>query len=183
MTPPAAPKVVVLVDGSNVAHRLDADGGADIDDRKRDLVDLVCSWASGEHAVTMTFDGAGPYGAGTRRVTPHVEVVGTGERDADSVLERRARTLRRAGRPVWLVTDDVALRRVAGAGADRISSAEEFVQLLRSSAPSARDVDQGPGHRPAAAGLGPVPRATRITDGLAPDVRARLDRLRRGLDS
>jgi predicted RNA-binding protein with PIN domain len=178
MTARPVPTVVVLVDGSNVAHRLQADSGIDIDDRKRDLVDLVCNWASSEHAVTITFDGAGPYGAGTRRVTPHVEVVGTGERDADSVLERRSRKLRRAGCSIWLVTDDVALRRVAGAGADRISSADDFLLLLRTGAPTPRDAERS--HGPAAAGPGPVPRATRMTDGMAPDVRAALERIRRG---
>jgi predicted RNA-binding protein with PIN domain len=166
---------VVLVDGSNLAHRIANDTATSVEDRRRELVDRICSWGAGlGHEVVVTFDGQGPYGAGSRQVTPEVEIFGTGPKDADGVLERRARAVRRAGRAVWLVTDDVALRRVAGAGADRITAGTEFLELLTLDARQQRDSST---ERPPAAA---PPRDTRLADGVDAETWNRLERLRRG---
>ncbi|MBC7460666.1 MAG: NYN domain-containing protein [Thermoleophilia bacterium] len=171
----SAGRLVVLVDGSNVTHRVARATSIDIADSQRLFVDQVCSWGAAlGHDVIITFDGAGPYGAGDRQVTPEVAVVGTGARDADGVLEHRSRGLRKAGRRVWLVTDDVALRRVAGAGADRITSGSDFLELLQL---DERQNRQAATERPVSAA---PPRDTRVTDGLDPATWAKLERLRRG---
>ncbi|MCW2973425.1 MAG: YacP-like domain [Thermoleophilia bacterium] len=168
-------RLVVLVDGSNVTHRVARAAAIDVADSQRMFVDQVCSWGAGlGNDVVITFDGAGPYGAGDRQVTPEVVVVGTGDSDADSILEQRSRSLRKAGRRVWLVTDDVALRRVAGAGADRITAGVDFLELLQL---DERQNRQAATERPASAA---PPRDTRVTDGLDAATWAKLERLRRG---
>ena len=163
-------RVVVLVDGSNVArcgawlrgHR----GVADPDLRRR-LVDRITSWASShDHDVVVAFDGAGPWRPGSIRVTPRVEVVGSGPAEGDDLLEQRAAELRRTRRPHWVVTSDGAVRHVAGAGADRTIASDDFVAELDVAAPIERAPVQ----------LQP----SRLVDTLDDDVRAKLERLRRG---
>ncbi|MCW2949257.1 MAG: hypothetical protein JWN41_270, partial [Thermoleophilia bacterium] len=137
---------------------------------QRRLIDAVCSWgAAHDSNIVVTFDGAGPYGTGEHRVTPNVVVLGTGASDADDLLEQRSRQLQRAGLAVWLVTDDVALRRVAGAGAERVTSSAEFLAL----------VARAPAHELVHLDEGGTPH-TRVGDRIDASTRARLERLRRG---
>jgi predicted RNA-binding protein with PIN domain len=170
-------RVVVLVDGSNVART----GGwrrfartADDHELRRRLVDAICSWAGREdHEVVIAFDGAGPWHAGTVRASVQVEVEGTGATSGDAVLERRARALRDAGAVHWIVSSDRAVAAVAGAGADRVLDSEDFVALLGDPSRDAptRDEDRAAPNGPA---------GSSIADALGADARARLERLRRG---
>lgn len=167
---------LVLVDGSNVARctAWRARMGAAADDvlLRRRLVDAIVSWAGRlGHEACITFDGAGPWRAGSTTVAPGVEVVGSGGREGDEVVEQRARQAGRAGRSVWVVTSDVPLQRVAGAHADRTIAADAFVAEL--------DVAQDPS--------GDEPRSAQdaspgspLAGALSPEVRARLEQLRRG---
>jgi predicted RNA-binding protein with PIN domain len=171
---------LVLVDGSNVA-RCDPWRGAnpEADDpmlRTR-LVDAIGSWAGANgHEVLVTFDGAGPWRPGSVQVTDRVEVLGTGRTEGDDVLASRAVQATRAGEAYWLVTSDHELRLLAGGGAERIVRADEFV-LLELDAD--RSVVDG-----AASGVADAPAQTRLADTIADDdVRAKLERMRRGLDA
>lgn len=164
---------LVLVDGSNVARcgawRARNDDADDVTLRRR-LVDAISSWAAREaHATFITFDGAGPWRPGSVAISDAVEVFGTGGVEGDDVLARRAIEAVRARESYWLVTSDRALGLLAGGGADRSVSADEFVELL---APAART--------PYAPGEPPSP--TRLRDTMTDDVRSRLERMRRGLD-
>jgi predicted RNA-binding protein with PIN domain len=178
MTPAAAAsqRVVVLVDGSNVARTREwgaiADTREDHDLRRR-LVDAICSWAgSQDHDVVVAFDGAGPWAPGVVRASPRVEVEGTGAASGDAVLERRAQQLRLGHRAHWIVTSDNALRQVAGAGADRQLDSAAFVGLLAD--PRLDEPEPG------AAAPVESPARSQLGDTLSDDVRARLERMRRG---
>lgn len=166
---------LVLVDGSNVArcrawrqvHR-DAD---DIALRRR-LVDAISSWAArSDHHAFVTFDGAGPWRPGSVRVSDAVEVFGTGGVEGDDVIARRAVAAVRTKTPYWLVTSDRELSMLAGGGADRTVRADAFVE-----------VELGPGP----SGSGPssvtvdLPAGTQLAQTLDDEVRAKLERLRRG---
>ncbi len=169
-----ATRVVVLIDGSNVAHS-DAWRAAskveDLAERNRRLVDAVCGWAAGEgYAVTLVFDGTGPYQRGARQVTAQVEVVGSGDEDGDATLERRAAEQRRLGVTHGLASRDRVVRQVAGAGAARMLSAEELVAAL------ARPGADGD---PAATAFS-RPDPTRLMETIDAEVRAQLEQLRRG---
>lgn len=165
--------ILVLVDGSNVARCAEwrvAAGTQDDMALRRGLVDAVCSWAPGAEArVDIVFDGAGPWRAGKVSASPEVRVIGSGRAEGDDVLERRAANAHRARERYWLVTSDRALQEVAGARAERILDADAFVAGLGAPA-----VDRS---QAAVAGSQP---GTRLSETLDADVRARLERLRRG---
>lgn len=161
-----------LVDGSNVARSAGWREVADHDDERRGrLVDAVVAWAGRERVrVVLAFDGAGPIREGSATASPDVEVVGSGRREGDDLLRRRATKLRRDGVPLVVVTGDHALRNSIARSDREACAVELFVAgLLTREAPR-----PAPAARP--------PRDTQLRDGLDPDVRARLEQLRRGLD-
>lgn len=166
---------LVIVDGSNVA-RCDgwrARAGAEDDhDLRRRLVDALCTWAPlAGVQVHVVFDGAGPWRAGKVRATEDVMVIGSGRADGDDVVERRAANAHRDGQAYWIATSDRELQQVAGGGADRVLSAEDLVAEL-----AAVPNDAPESHSEAG------PAGSTIGADLDDDVRARLERLRRGLD-
>jgi predicted RNA-binding protein with PIN domain len=171
----------VLVDGSNVARcaawlRQVGDAARDDATLRRRLVDATCSWAAAHgHDVHVAFDGAGPWRPGVVRITPQVEVIGSGAREGDDVLERLAADLRRRGVAHWLVTNDGALRQVAGIGADRVIRSDDFVLELAASPDPATNA----AHDSASVTFEPPP-GTALSEALDPEVRARLERIRRG---
>lgn len=171
--------VLVLVDGSNVARsaawRDRNPGQVAVEELRRRLVDQACSWTAQAGVETVVaFDGAGPWRAGSVAVTPRLQVVGSGRREGDDLLERMAARARAAGRAHWIVSSDRALREVAGVGADRVLTSDEFVRELQlgaaSSAPGAGERGPAPAHDA----------ATRLADALDEGVRERLERIRRG---
>ncbi|MCW2921152.1 MAG: hypothetical protein JWL76_1026 [Thermoleophilia bacterium] len=185
---------LVLVDGSNVARcsawraqLADANRARDrttgsaadiptpIDDielRQR-LVDALCSWASVAGVeVQVVFDGAGPWRAGKVRATADVVVIGSGRAEGDDVLERRAANAHRDGRTYWVVTTDRALQQVAGARAQRVVDADDFVRELDLATPSSND----------AIASSAEPIASQVRHDLDEDTLAKLERLRRGLE-
>lgn len=174
----APTRTLVLIDGSNVSRcaawvaQLEPDERGDLAHVRRRLVDAVASWAGREGVdVLLAFDGAGPWRPGRTRVAPGVEVEGSGGgQSGDDLLEGIASDARRAGRAHWLVTNDRALRDVAGSGALLVLGADEFVEVrvARATEPHADDHVAPPGP---AGGIGSL---------LDPDVAARLERLRRG---
>ncbi len=182
MTAPAGTRsgavpVLVLVDGSNVARcgawRTRHADGDDIELRQR-LVDALCSWAPVAGVeVHVVFDGAGPWRAGKIRATESVIVIGSGRAEGDDVLERRASNAHRDGRTYWVATSDRALQQVAGARADRVIDADDLVhELVQARASETPSIDEP--RRPATSQLGA---------DLDDDTRAKLERLRRGLDA
>lgn len=186
MTGPPS-RTLVLVDGTNIAHALAwtgsaaprAGGGrrAAVEDAARRLVDASVGWAArADVDVLVTFDGAGPFGAGELRCSPSAVVVGTGSRDADSVLEDHASATCRSGGRWWLVTSDRALREVAGAGADRVLGARAWLREigLDGEGPSAPPEELRGTDAPGTAG------SSSVRASLDDEVRARLERLRRG---
>lgn len=176
-------RVVVLVDGSNVARcsawRAACAAGADDVELRRRLVDAVAGWAALEdHDVVLVFDGAGPWAAGRTRVDSRTEVEGSGARSGDSVLERRAAAFARAGRRTWIASDDGEVRAVAGARAELVIRSEELVHHLK----QASQV-QAPPPPPTTRGTGdgtPPPARPGISGLIDDDVRAKLERIRRG---
>lgn len=177
---------LVLVDGSNVARcgswraQLAADDRAadiatpvdDIELRQR-LVDALCSWAPVAGVeVQVVFDGAGPWRAGKVRATADVVVIGSGRAEGDDVIERRAANAHRDRRAYWVVTSDRQLQQVAGARAERVVDADDFVAELARATPTPSDVLID----------APAPLTSQVRHDLDEDTLAKLERLRRGLD-
>ena len=162
---------LVLVDGSNVARSAawgDASGLADVIDLRRRLVDAVCGWAAeGGRPCLVTFDGAGPWRPGSIQVTDLVEVRGSGPDTGDDVIEREAAACARDGLVHWLVTDDAAVRAVAGARAERVLSTQDFVAELGGS----DSIVDAPSMEPP---------STRLSGRLDARTLAKLERMRRG---
>jgi predicted RNA-binding protein with PIN domain len=205
-------RIVVLVDGSNVARssawaaamrrdqsdRLGAGRQADADPRAR-LLDQILEWTTVSGTdVVVVFDGEGPLGAGRSSWSRAFLVIGAGSTDGDTVVEQEAARLRREGAQVRLVTDDHALANVAGAHAQAVLGVDHFVAQLATGPADELDVDHvhlvrdresrpgtaRPGTaRPGTARPGrvqPDDAHSRIGDSVDDDVRARLERLRRG---
>jgi predicted RNA-binding protein with PIN domain len=168
---------LVLVDGSNVA-RCGAWRGANenADDvmLRRRLVDAIGSWAGAQaFDVLVTFDGAGPWRPGSVQVTDRVEVFGTGGVEGDDVVAKRAVQAVRAKDAYWLVTSDRERQLLAGGGADRVIGADDFVATeLGVSGPGE------PGDTRTTSFEAPA--GTQLASTLDDDVRARLERMRRG---
>jgi predicted RNA-binding protein with PIN domain len=139
-----------LFDGYNLLH-----AGEFSDPRA--LVDLLASFVAQRGARgVVVFDGTGEerhVGVLMVRYAPH----------ADDLLERLAAEHRRA-ELVCIVSSDDAVRRVSGQEVRKVSSRSFLADL------------QPAGHREQEQrGLG-----SRVGDGLEPEVRERLERLRRG---
>ncbi len=189
---PAA--AVYLIDGSNVAR---SDAWAEVVRRERGelphanvdleldprgrLADWILSWRTHDGAdVVLVFDGEGPQGAGRRQWDHGYLVIGSGSDSGDDVIEAEAVRLARAGRAFRVVTNDRALANVAGARAEAVLSVEAFVVDVT------REPEDEPGiehvnHSHGTMGGEPRPPA-RLADDLDDDTRAKLERMRRGLD-
>jgi predicted RNA-binding protein with PIN domain len=166
---------LVLVDGSNVARcsawRRANEHADDVMLRQR-LVDAIGSWAGARaFDVFVTFDGAGPWHPGSVQVTDRVEVFGTGSVEGDDVVAKRAVRSVRAREAYWLVTSDHELQLLAGGGADRVLNADDFVLVELG-------VDEPAGETRATTFEAPA--GTRLAETLDDDVRAKLERMRRG---
>lgn len=179
-------RVVVLVDGSNVARSdawtevlrravaelpHDLRGGFVADPRSR-LLDWLLAWTT--HAavdIVVVFDGEGPLGAGRTQWNHGYLVIGSGATEGDTVVEQEAARLAREGAEVRLVTDDRALANVAGAHAHVVHDVSHFVAEL-----------QAEYEQPEVDRLEAVVVETRLADTVDDDVRTRLERMRRGLE-
>jgi predicted RNA-binding protein with PIN domain len=151
-----------ILDGDNVVHIRGA--GSDYVRAREQLVGDVAGFASEAGLdVVLVFDGAG----GGRRIG-RVRVVYSGRETADTVIERLShRSASTAPGTVTVVSNDSVLRHVAQRGGVHAMSAREFLDRLRAA----------PAQRTAA----PESRGrTTLGDALDPDVRAALERIRRG---
>jgi len=152
-----------VLDGDNITHVRGA--GSDYIRAREQLVGDVAGFASEAGIdVVLVFDGEG-----RGRQIGRVRVVHSGRETADTVIERLAH--RRAGEGgsggVTVVSNDAVLRHVAQRGGVHAMSAREFLDRLGAA----------PGQRPAA----PETRGrTTLADTLDPEVRAALERMRRG---
>jgi predicted RNA-binding protein with PIN domain len=154
-----------VLDGDNITHVRGA--GSDYIRAREQLVGDVAGFASEAGIdVVLVFDGEG-----RGRQIGRVRVVHSGRETADTVIERLAH--RRAGEGegsaggVTVVSNDVVLRHVAQRGGVHAMSAREFLDRLGAA----------PAQRPAA----PETRGrTTLADSLDPEVRAALERMRRG---
>jgi predicted RNA-binding protein with PIN domain len=173
---------LVLVDGSNVARCAAwraANPVADDVALRRRLVDAIGSWAArAGHRAFVTFDGSGPWRPGSVRISGEVEVFGTGGVEGDDVIAQRAVSAVRSKTPYWLVTSDRGLSLLAGGGADRTIRADDFVEVelgvARSRSTSGATADRAVEERQPGSRLG---------ESVDDDVRAKLERMRRGLDA
>jgi predicted RNA-binding protein with PIN domain len=149
-----------VLDGDNLVHARGA--GADMERARERLAGDVAGYAAQEGVeVVLVFDGHGR----AREIGP-LRVVHAGRETADTVIERLAH---RAGpeRTVTVVSNDAVLRHVAQRGGVHAMSAREFLDRLAAGA-------SPPSPRPDG------PRRRTIADALPADVRAALERLRRG---
>jgi len=149
-----------VIDGDNVAH---VRGGSEEYERVRaELVAAVVDHAARSGAETvLVFDGHGrdnKLGATTVRYA--------GSETADTLIERLAHRSQH-DREVTVVSSDTVLRHVAQRGGVHAMSAREYVDRL--AAPAAPDA-------PAQRG----PQRFQLADTVDPEVRAALERLRRG---
>lgn len=207
-TGPAPGPVLVLVDGSNVARcaawralhaggsrgaggsggrrALDGDNPVDDVELRTRLVDALCSWAPVAGVeVHVVFDGAGPWRPGKVRASADVIVIGSGRAEGDDVLERRASNAHRDRRTYWLATSDRALQQVAGARAERVIDADDLVRELeqsRAANDQASALRATPGMPDSVTVDRPAPATSQLGADLDDDTRAKLERLRRGLD-
>jgi len=95
---------------------------------EQELVERARSWAARHgHELVLVFDGTAPGGAvGATELDERTTLVGSGAESADDWLIAHAADYPEA----WLVTSDRALRRAAGATAERIVGGGSFLQLL-----------------------------------------------------
>lgn len=170
---------IVVIDGSNVARcaswRAHVGRGASDHDVRRALVDAVAGWiarAPDADAVHLVFDGAGPWSEGETQITPAVTVVGSGKRSGDDVVIAIARDGAARADVLWVVSSDREVRDIAGASAHRDLDADAFVRVVLGSAARAAgaEVEQPE----------PPPLRRGIAELVNDDVRAKLERLRRG---
>ena len=100
---------------------------------EEELVRLCCAWAArARHQAVVVFDGEAPGGlVGERGLDSGCALVGTGHELADDWIARTADEYALTGRPYWLVTSDRALRRAAGATAERTIGGGSFARELR----------------------------------------------------
>lgn len=171
-----APSRRVIIDGYNVIHTDDsyaALADRDLDAARARLVSEVSAWAVTDGvSATVVFDGGGnPASDGVPHELAGIEVrFSQAGIDADSVIERLARTAREAGQEAVVVTSDAATQWVVmGDRVTRMSSAQ-FVREMR---PGSREWLE---HAPAGS-----PRS-RIDDRIDPLVRDQLARWARGED-
>jgi predicted RNA-binding protein with PIN domain len=153
---------VFIVDGDNVAHARGA--GSDYAASRERLVADVAGWAArGGVDAIVVFDGHG----GDRRIG-RTAVRYSRRETADTVVERLA--YRQAEqREVVVVSSDTVVRHVAQRSGVEAMSAREFADRLAAAAPP-EPTERSPARRA----------RYQLGDALDPDVRAALERLRRG---
>lgn len=196
-------RTVVLVDGSNVA-RSDAwaavmrrEAGElphanvrlDADPRAR-LLDWILAWTTSSGAdIVVVFDGEGPLGTGRTQWNHGFLVIGSGSSDGDAVVEAEAARLHRERVNFRVVTNDHALANVAGVHAEVVHAVEHFVAEVTAELADHSGATHGGGTRAAGHDAGLQPGAitrdgdtTHLGDTVDDDVRAKLERMRRGLD-
>jgi hypothetical protein len=168
---------LVLVDASNVVRsdvfvqllrerELPRDG---LHELSASLLDLAASWAARSGVeLDLVYDGVGP-----PRQLGHVARSWHGG-DADAAIATRAREAHAAGRHVRLITDDRALAQAAASHYRRRAHVAEFVAEFAAGDATADAEPTRPEHRHRA------PRPSPVANSLSDDVRARLERLRRG---
>ena len=149
-----------VIDGDNVAH---VRGGSEEYERVRaELVAAVVDHAARSGAETvLVFDG---HGRDNKLGATTVRYAGT--ETADTLIERLAHRSQH-DREVTVVSSDTVLRHVAQRGGVHAMSAREYVDRL--AAPAAPDAPPAPG-----------PQRFQLADTVDPEVRAALERLRRG---
>lgn len=151
-----------ILDGDNVTHVRGA--GSDYARAREQLVGDVAGFASEAGLdVVLVFDGDG-----SGRTIGRVRVVYSVRETADTVIERLSHhSASAAPGTVTVVSNDAVLRHVAQRGGVHAMSAREFLDRLEAT----------PAQRPAAR----EPRGrTTLGDTLDPEVRAALERIRRG---
>jgi predicted RNA-binding protein with PIN domain len=149
-----------VIDGDNVAH---VRGGSPQYERVRaELVAAVVDHAARSGAETvLVFDG---HGRDSKLGATTVRYAGT--ETADTLIERLAHRSQH-DREVTVVSSDTVLRHVAQRGGVHAMSAREYVDRL--AAPAAPDARPERG-----------PQRFQLADTVEPEVRAALERLRRG---
>jgi predicted RNA-binding protein with PIN domain len=166
----------VLVDASNVLMSREwqraCSSTDDLGDRAGRLIAAAASWgAATGRVVELVFDGSA---MAKVRQRPGIVITAAGREEADVVIDRRAVALRASGHVYWVVSDDRAIRSVAGARAERVWSAAELVADLGvvQGELASRDTQATPGAGSA---------SRRISDVVDDRTSARLEQLRRGL--
>jgi predicted RNA-binding protein with PIN domain len=149
-----------IVDGDNVCHLR---GGGDDYERARELLltDISGYMAQTGIDAVVVLDGHG-----RNRSIGRTQVTHSGRETADTVIERLAHR-HAGGREVTVVSSDAVLRHVAQRSGVHAMSAREFGDRL-AAAPRAHA-------EPMTSQRGRL-----LGDALDPDVRAALERLRRG---
>ena len=149
-----------VIDGDNVAH---VRGGSEEYERVRaELVAAVVDHAARSGAETvLVFDG---HGRDNKLGATTVRYAGT--ETADTLIERLAHRSQH-DREVTVVSSDTVLRHVAQRGGVHAMSAREYVDRL--AAPAAPDAPSERG-----------PQRFQLADTVDPEIRAALERLRRG---
>ena len=173
---------VLIVDGYNVLHAwpslkrvLKSNG---LEDARRELVRTLAEYAAQTGAaVTVVYDAHGRSGAASSDEVDGVTVLfGSKEASADHVIERLAFEAARRGdaADVVVATSDRLQRQIVGAAGVATMSAPalevEVARVVTETGEAARRL-----HRAGRA-------SRRVEDRLSPDVRERLEAIRRGDD-
>lgn len=126
---------LLIVDGYNVIRQTPPYSHlaeADLDSARVALISDVAAFAQGEFAATVVFDGHNnPHSNGLAHQVAGITVVFSRHGlDADSVIERLARTAREGGEEAVVVTSDAQMQwTVMGGCVGRMSSVEFSCEL------------------------------------------------------
>ncbi|HEV3273652.1 MAG TPA: NYN domain-containing protein [Candidatus Dormibacteraeota bacterium] len=174
----------LIVDGYNIIHAWPALHATlrerGLDDARRQLVSALAEYAAQTGvAVTVVFDAHGRPGAipSTEKLDGVTVLFGSKRASADHVIERAAyrASQRGEGADVVVATDDRLERDVVGAmgvatmGARALEA--EVARVAGSVGAETKRMREDSRRR------------TRLEDGLDPEIRRRLERMRRGEDS
>lgn len=160
----------LIIDGYNLLHgtpRYAAITGHDIDAaRERLISDLGARVAEGQE-VTVVFDGGGnPDSDGEpHRVGGITVIFSPHGSEADAVIESLAAQAREAGEDVLIVTSDGATRWTSQGGSVTVLRASTFARELEGDEAGWRSE------------VGAPRRRSTVADAIAPEIRARLDRI------
>ena len=169
----------LIVDGYNIIHAWPALHSTlrerGLEDARRQLVSVLAEYAAQTGvAVTVVFDAHGRPGAipSTEKVDGVTVLFGSKRATADHVIERAAyrASQRGEGADVVVATDDRLERDVVGAmGVATMGARALEAEVGSVGAETKRMREDGR-------------RRTRLEDGLDPEIRRRLERIRRGED-
>ena len=122
-----AERPLVVVDAENVRRS----GWPNLS--PRGLIQAAQAYArERELALLVVFDGPAPGGATAETpVDDRVTMAGTTAESADDWIARRTAELALAGRRLWLVSSDRALRERVGGAAERVVGGGSFLRELR----------------------------------------------------